>query len=177
MARLERIALATILLAFACISLIAFSAGRATSQTAADTAAGQIAPAAGKTTAGADQIAPAPGGAANADQIGASSSTTVGASQLSSTMASVSAPPALSRPSQGRDTNVSAIHGHDRCDPAAPTSGQAACDNILDQKGDQFAPPEQATAKTANTDAPADDLVNNIVSSGTGTVVIAPTGK
>ena len=174
-ARLERFALGTVLVALACACLIAFAANRATPQTTADTAAGQIAPAAN--TAAADQIAPASGGAVSADQIGGAGATAVGASQLSSTMASVSAPPPLSRPSQGRDTNVAAIRGHDRCDPAAPTSGQAACDNILDQKGDQFAPPEQETAKTANTDAPADDLVNNIVSSGTGTVVIAPPGK
>jgi hypothetical protein len=80
----------------------------------------------------------------------------------------------IAAPSAGRNTQVSAIVGKDRCDPAAPTAQQAECAQILDQRGDDFA--GRGTDNTPSTvdSATSGDLVNGIISSGTGSVVQLP---
>ena len=114
--------------------------------------------------------------AADAGQISAPKPNGAAPAQLTAAKPRADAPPALSTAAQSRDATTAPIKGHDRCDPANGASArQSECDNILDQKGDQFSPPEQATARTADTDAPASNLVNDIVNGGTGSVVTAPT--
>jgi hypothetical protein len=134
------------------------SAPNISAPTSSSTDAGQIAsPHGGAATAG--QISTG-GAATSAGQITTPTSNVSGTTQLSPTVYSV---------------NAAAIRGHDRCDPAAGASaGSAECRNTLEQHADQFAPPAEV-APVANTDAPAANLVNDIVNSGTGSVVVAPT--
>ena len=81
----------------------------------------------------------------------------------------------IAAPAAGRNTQVSAIIGQDRCDPTAPTAKQPECAQILDTRGDDFAGGgTDNTPSTVNTQATSDDLVNGIVSSGTGSVVHLP---
>jgi hypothetical protein len=142
--------------------------------TAADTVAAQI-PQPPSPGAAADQIAQPPAAAVQTGQLSVPSTGQTSAEQLSTTMASAAAPPALSTPAEGRNAQTAPIHGHDRCDPAAGSSAvQPACAHILDGTAGQFSAPTTETARTANPDAPASALVNDIVGGGTGSVVIAP---
>jgi len=81
----------------------------------------------------------------------------------------------IAAPSAGRNTQVSAIVGQDRCDPSASTAKQPECAQILDTRGDDFAGGgTDNTPSTVDSQATSDDLVNGIVSSGTGSVVHLP---
>jgi hypothetical protein len=75
----------------------------------------------------------------------------------------------------GRNTRVFAVKGHDRCDPASADANQPDCGRILDRRADDFA--NGAVDKTPSTVDPngtSSDLVNGIVSGGTGSVVQLP---
>jgi hypothetical protein len=81
----------------------------------------------------------------------------------------------IAAPSAGRNTQVSAIVGQDRCDPTAPTAKQPECAQILDKRGDEFAGARTGnTPSTVDSQAASGDLVSGIISSGTGTVVQLP---
>jgi hypothetical protein len=81
----------------------------------------------------------------------------------------------IAAPAAGRNTQVSAIVGQDRCDPTAPTAQQPECAQILDTRGDDFAGGgTDNTPSTVDSQATSGDLVNGIVSSGTGSVVHLP---
>jgi hypothetical protein len=81
----------------------------------------------------------------------------------------------IGSPAAGRNPRVADIKGHDRCDAAAPGPKPAECDRILDRRADEFAgdSPDR-TPSTVDPDATSSDLVNGIVSGGTGTVVQLP---
>ncbi len=98
-----------------------------------------------------------------------------GVAQLSAPPARPAAPAQITAPAAGRNTHVQAIAGHDRCDPASPQAGAADCANIPENRAQDFQPDTQdATANTVDSSAPSADLVNGILSSGTGTVVQLP---
>jgi hypothetical protein len=141
----------------------------------------QIAPTAGSQTArpmDAGQIsAPAAGSDISAGQIVATPRTAaIGANQLTVRSRGVDPGPSVSSPAQGRNTNVTLVKGHDRCDPAAGKQADSAdCDQIIENRADEFAPPATgASASVVNTDAAAPDIVKDIVNGGTGTVVTLP---
>lgn len=134
---------------------------------AASTNVGQIsAPAAASVNASQVSAAPSPG-----PQSAASAP-----SQLSPIVRSVEPSPALSSASQGRTAVVTVVSGHDRCDSADPSAARRAeCAAILDRRAEQFTNAGAvAPVTTADPDAPASSLVNDIVNSGTGSVVVAP---
>jgi hypothetical protein len=125
---------------------------------------GQIAPPARHADLGAAQI----GGAPKAGGIDAA--------QLTQTAPTAEAAPGLSTPNQGRNTRLGAVGGHDRCDPAEThPADHAACDQIIDNHADAFATtPRRPDAAIVDPDAPAPNIVNDIVNGGTGTVVSIP---
>ena len=125
---------------------------------------GQISTRTIRTDLGPAQIAPAP-------KVGA-----VDAAQLVTSGPSVDASPSLSTPSQGRNTRVGVVGGHDRCDPAeARPSDSTDCDQIIERRADAFAAPHRRTDPAmVDPDAPAPNIVNDIVNGGTGTIVSMP---
>jgi hypothetical protein len=95
--------------------------------------------------------------------------------QLTGAGARADAPPPLSTPSQGRNTAVAVVKGHDRCDPVPGVPAEPDCERIADRQAEQRAsqPPSQ-TPTIANTESDSASLVNSIVTGGTGTVVNLP---
>ena len=138
--------------------------GPARSAAARPTDAGQISAATTSGAVSAGQIAAAPGAGSLAP------------SQLTAPTHSTESSSPVSRLNQGRNVSVTAIAGHDRCDPVAgQQADRSGCDRIIENRADEFstpAPPPPATV--VNTDAPAPDIVNDIVNGGTGTVVTLP---
>jgi hypothetical protein len=125
---------------------------------------GQISPPARRADLGAAQIGGAP-------KAGATD-----AAQLTQAAPTAEATPGLSTPNQGRNTRLGAVGGHDRCDPAEATRADAAtCDQIIDNHADAFAnTPRRPDAAIVDPDAPAPNIVNDIVNGGTGSVVSIP---
>ncbi len=107
---------------------------------------------------------------------GASGKAATAANQLSGSQARADAPPQLSARGQGRNTDIAAIRGHDRCDPAAGASARRPeCAWIIDNRADEFARPGgDQTAPVVHADAPPSSMVNDIVNGGTGTIVALP---
>ena len=143
---------------------------------AAKTSADNAAPRPARAAAG--QISQVNGAKRSIDsgQISASSrdSRAASAAQLA-TPAHPAASTQIAAPSAGRNTQVSAIVGQDRCDPTASTANQPECAQILDKRGDDFAGGRtDNTPSTVDSEATSGDLVNGIVSSGTGSVVQLP---
>jgi hypothetical protein len=98
-----------------------------------------------------------------------------GVSQLTPATGQPTAPAQITRPAAGRNTQVSAVAGHDRCDPASPEAKAPECARIPENRPDDFqAGPTDATTNTVDPNAPSQDLVNGILSGGTGTVVQLP---
>jgi hypothetical protein len=128
--------------------------------------------------AAADQIAAGPVATdIDAGQIsGASLKAATSINQLSGAQPRVEAPAQLPSHSQGRDTSVGAIGGHDRCDPAAGASAHRPdCARIIDNRADEFAHAgDDQAAPAVNANAPAASMVNDIVNGGTGTIVTLP---
>jgi hypothetical protein len=97
------------------------------------------------------------------------------AAQLTPAAPTAEASAALSTPNQGRNTNLGAVGGHDRCDPAeTPHADHSGCDQIIDNHADAFANVRRSDAAIVDPDAPAPNIVNDIVNGGTGTVVSIP---
>ena len=95
--------------------------------------------------------------------------------QLTSPRNHATAPAQVTHPAAGRNTQVSAVVGHDRCDPASPQAKSPDCARIPENRPDDFqAGPTDATTNTVDPSAPSQDLVNGILSGGTGTVVQLP---
>jgi hypothetical protein len=80
----------------------------------------------------------------------------------------------IAAPSARRSTQISAIVGQDRCDPAAPTAREPECARILDKRGDEFVRSGTDNTTTTVDSNKSDELVNGIISSGTGSVVQLP---
>lgn len=119
---------------------------------------------------------PARAGDLNAGQISASPSAPTGARQLTKAPPNVDAPAPLSTASQGRNTSIAAVKGHDRCDatPGRPAQ-RPECARIIENRVEEFsAPAPDQTAAKVDPDATASGLVNDIVNGGTGTVVTLP---
>ncbi|HEY5006793.1 MAG TPA: hypothetical protein VII42_02245 [Caulobacteraceae bacterium] len=126
----------------------------------------------------ADQIAARPVAAdVDAGQItGASGKSATAANQLTGSRPRADAPPQLSARGQDRSTNIAAVRGHDRCDPAAGASARRPeCARIIDNRADEFARPgDDQTAPVVHADAPPSSMVDDIVNGGTGTIVALP---
>jgi len=135
-----------------------------TSQISSGTDTGQVAARPGAADVSAGQITTPSGDAATAPN------------QLTGTRPRADAPPPLSARSQGRNTNIAVVKGHDRCDPAAGASaGRPECARIIDNRADAFAgAPEDQLAPVVHSDAPASSMVNDILNGGTGSVVALP---
>jgi hypothetical protein len=135
-----------------------------TSQASPGVAAAQIAASPGAADVSAGQIVAPSGGPALAP------------AQLTGLRPRADAPPRLSDPSQDRNINVAIVKGHDRCDPAAGASAhRPECARIIDNRADAFAnASEDQLAPVVHSDAPASSMVNDILNSGTGTVVALP---
>jgi hypothetical protein len=102
-------------------------------------------------------------------------SNAAGVSQLTAPPSHPAAPAQIIRPAAGHNTQVSVVVGHDRCDPASPDAKAPECARIPERRPDDFqSGPTDATVDTVHPDAPSQDLVNGILSSGTGTVVQLP---
>jgi hypothetical protein len=98
-----------------------------------------------------------------------------GVTQVSAPPARPAAPAQIIAPVAGRNTQVQSIAGHDRCDPASPQAGAAECARIPENRAQDFQPETaDATANTVDSSASSADLVNGILSSGTGSVVQLP---
>lgn len=98
-----------------------------------------------------------------------------GVAQLTAPSARPATPAQITAPAAGRNTRVQAIAGHDRCDPASPEAKSPDCARIPENRPQDFQPaPADATANTVDFSAPSADLVNGILSSGTGSVVQLP---
>jgi hypothetical protein len=134
------------------------------SQTARPMDAGQISGPAASSDVSAGQIVATPRTAA------------IGANQLTARSRGVDPGPSMSTPAQGRNTNMAVVRGHDRCDPAAGKQADSTgCDQIIENRVDEFTPPATGAAATVvNTDAAAPDIVKDIVNGGTGSVVSIP---
>jgi hypothetical protein len=139
--------------------------------TAASTRAGPSA-----TDADAGQISAHPRSDVSTGQIGGPARGQASAPrQVSGSGRTAAAPPPLSSPSQGRNTAVGVVSGHDRCDPTAASAQSPECAQIADRKPDELAPEPASQAPTiADTQSDSASLVNSILSGGTGTVVTLP---
>jgi hypothetical protein len=138
--------------------------GAERARTAQATDVGQISTVSGRADMAAGQIA-APRKAAVID-----------AGQLTNVGPTAEATPSLSSKAEGRNTRVGMVGGHDRCDAAAGASAdRSGCDRIPDGRADEFgAVRSQNVPIVVDPDAPAPDLVDDIVNGGTGTVVSVP---
>jgi hypothetical protein len=106
---------------------------------------------------------------------GPSHAASTAASQLSGTSRAAEAPAPVSTPAQGRNTSLTAVDGHDRCDAAARRQAdRSGCDRIIEKRADEFASPPPPSPTISNPDTPAPDLVNDILNGGTGSVVALP---
>jgi hypothetical protein len=111
-----------------------------------------------------------------ADQISTNGPTTGGAARVGQ-LPSAPQPVAQSQltgPAASRNTHTSAIGGHDRCDPASPEARNPDCARIPENRAEDFQPKEPQGEAHVDPSAPSGDLVNGILSSGTGTVVQLP---
>jgi hypothetical protein len=124
----------------------------------------------------ASQIGQSAKGDAGADQLpDHASRNATGVVQLTGPAAHPAAPAQIAAPAAGRNTQVQVIAGHDRCDPASPQAGAPECARIPENRAQDFQTAiADATANTVDSSAPSADLVNGILSSGTGTVVQLP---
>lgn len=112
----------------------------------------------------------------SADQVPDSASqNAAGVGQLSAPAPRPTTPAQITAPAAGRNTQVQALAGRDRCDPASPQAKSPECARILENRAQDFQQAAaDATANTVDSSAPSADLVNGILSSGTGTVVQLP---
>ena len=133
----------------------------------------------GGTVTDAGQISSTARGDVCAGQIGAPAKGPASAPrQLNGAGRTAAAPPPLSVPSQGRNTAVTVVNGHDRCDPGTAASQSPECQRIVDKRADELAPPRAKSSPTiADTESDSASLVNSILSGETGTVVALPPAK
>jgi hypothetical protein len=120
----------------------------------------------------------APQSDTNAQQLsgrGSRAASAAGVSQLTPASGHPTAPAQIAHPAAGRNIQVGAVVGRDRCDPASPEASRPECARIPENRPDDFQTgPTDATANTVDPNAPSQDLVNGILSGGTGTVVQLP---
>jgi hypothetical protein len=120
----------------------------------------------------------APQSDTNAQQLSGHAPRAAGATgvlQLSPVTGHPTAPAQITHPAAGHNTQVSVVVGHDRCDPASPEAKAPECARIPENRPDDFqVGPTDATTNTVDPNAPSQDLVNGILSGGTGTVVQLP---
>jgi len=118
-------------------------------------------PAAAKHDVGSEQIAPANPSAVGVGQL-APSAQPVTQSQLG-------------HPAAGRNTHIAPVVGRDRCDPASPEAKSPECAHIPERHAADLPDTQtDATTNTVDPNASSGDLVNGILSSGTGSVVQLP---
>ncbi|HXQ15846.1 MAG TPA: hypothetical protein VN814_14610 [Caulobacteraceae bacterium] len=125
---------------------------------------------------GTDQIA-APAGAADvsASQITAPlGRAAIVPNQLTRHTLRADAPPSSSTPDQGRNTNVVAVIGHDRCAPGKNVD-RPECARIVESRPNEFTPAAQEQPEpVVHPDATSSGLVSDVLNGGTGSVVVLP---
>ncbi len=140
-----------------------------------DLAADQVADHASRNLTGVVQLAAPAARPAAPAQIAAPAPRPAGQAQIAGPAARPATPAQITAPAAGRNTQVQAIAGHDRCDPASPEARAPECARIPENRAQDFQPATaDATANTVDSGAPSSDLVNGILSSGTGSVVQLP---
>jgi hypothetical protein len=105
-----------------------------------------------------------------------SQASAISASQLTRSLPRADAPAPLSTPAQGRNTSITAVKGHDRCDPAwTAGASKADCARIIDNRAGEFAPsaPDQSEP-IVHPAGTSSGLVDDILNGGTGSIVVLP---
>jgi hypothetical protein len=123
----------------------------------------------------ADQVARASRNLTGVVQVAPPAARPAAPAQIAAPAPRSATPAQITAPAAGRNTRVQAIAGHDRCDPASPEAKSPDCARIPENRAQDFqSATTDATANTVDSSAPSSDLVNGILSSGTGSVVQLP---